>query len=110
MLQLRDVVCPANKFGDGEVKILIWLGPRNDWDDFAPYFEDDHFEAPEEVAASGLPAYELMAVVRKKNLKCEKENEYMEGFATDASIEEFTSLSSKDPVQTEDGYQEPTDG
>src|SRR5215469_15699748 len=57
------------EFGDGEVKVLIWLGPRNDWDEFGPYLEDDRFEAPEQVAASGLPAYELMAVVRKRNLR-----------------------------------------
>lgn len=96
------------EFGDGKVKVMIWLGPRNDWDDFAPYLEDDRFEAPEIVTASGLPEYELMVVIRKRNLKHGK---YMEGFATDASIEETASISptSKDPMQTEDGYQEPID-
>ena len=54
------------EFGDGKVKMLIWLGPRNDWDDFAPYFEGVHFEPPEEVKDSGLPAYEMMVVVRKR--------------------------------------------
>jgi len=100
------------EFGDGAVKVLIWLGPRNDWDDFAPYLEDDRFEAPEEVAASGLPAYELMAVVRKRNLRYEKTNEYMEGVVTDTSFEETASTSptSNDPVKTEDGHQEPIDG
>jgi hypothetical protein len=100
------------EFGDGKVKILMWLGPRNDWNDFAPYFEDDHFEAPEEVAASGLPTYELMAVVRKRNLKYEKKNEYIERVTTNGSVKETasTSLNSKDPVQTEDGYQALIDG
>ena len=95
------------EFGDGKVKILIWLGPRNDWNDFAPYFEDDHFEAPEEVTASELPAYELMVVIRKRSLKCEKGNEYIERVAINTSIEEMasTSITSKDPVQTEDGCQ-----
>jgi hypothetical protein len=78
------------EFGDGKVKVLIWLGPRNDWDDFAPYLEDDRFETPEEVTASGLPTYELMFVVRKRNLKYE--------------------IEAKDPAQTNDGYQEPIDG
>ena len=95
-----------HEFGDGKVKMLIWLGPRNDWNDFAPYLENDRFETPKEVTASGLPAYELMVIARKRNLKDEKVNEYMESVTTDSSIS--TSPTSKDPVQS--NHKEPVDG
>lgn len=53
-------------YSDGSVKRILWLGPKNDWPDFAPSFETSDFESPHEIADCGLPAYETMMVIQKK--------------------------------------------
>lgn len=53
-------------FGGGRVKSVLWLGPKNDWHDFAASFESPDFEAPHEAVDCGLPEYEVMMVINKK--------------------------------------------
>jgi len=53
-------------YGSDCVRTIIWLGPKNDWADFAPALESTAFESPQEITDCGLPAYETMMVVRKK--------------------------------------------
>ncbi|KAL4871290.1 hypothetical protein BDV12DRAFT_164551 [Aspergillus spectabilis] len=47
---------------DGEVEIILWLGPRADWADFEGCFEGFEVGFPEGV---GMTDFEMLAVVRR---------------------------------------------
>ncbi|KAK8246264.1 hypothetical protein HDK90DRAFT_6596 [Phyllosticta capitalensis] len=53
-------------YADGGVKIVVWLGPRLDWEDYEGCFNHDGFEPAEIIEDSGLVPYEMMAVARRK--------------------------------------------
>jgi len=56
----------VQRYGGDCVDIIIWLGPKSDWEDFAPAFQSAAFENPQEIMDCGLPAYETMVIVQKK--------------------------------------------
>lgn len=54
-----------HEYGEGSVKTIIWLGPANDWADFASSLDRPGFERPQELEDCGLPPYEKMVVIRR---------------------------------------------
>ncbi|KAK7531717.1 uncharacterized protein J3D65DRAFT_124626 [Phyllosticta citribraziliensis] len=51
---------------DGEVTVVVWLGPRLDWEDFQDCFKFPAFAPVEIIEDCGLAPYEMMAVTRRK--------------------------------------------
>ncbi|KAK7521257.1 uncharacterized protein IWZ02DRAFT_282871 [Phyllosticta citriasiana] len=51
---------------DGKVEIVIWLGPRLDWEDFQDCFKSPAFGPIGIVEDCGLAPYEMMAVTKRK--------------------------------------------
>lgn len=47
-------------------KTIIWLGPRNDWSDYAPVFELGHSYDTQLVEDCGVAGYEAMIIATKK--------------------------------------------
>jgi len=47
-------------------KTIIWLGPRNDWPDYAPVFERGQFHHLELLDNCGVAGYEVMVIATKK--------------------------------------------
>lgn len=56
----------VEEHGSESVQTILWLGPKNDWSDFAGLLQCPVLEPPEEIRECGLPEYETMIVVRKK--------------------------------------------
>ena len=48
------------------VRTIIWIGPTEDWTDFAPLFESTTFDVDQIAHNTGLGTYELMVVMTKK--------------------------------------------
>ncbi|PWY89704.1 hypothetical protein BO94DRAFT_534451 [Aspergillus sclerotioniger CBS 115572] len=53
-------------YGDGSVRLIVWLGPRADWADYEPCFRGSSFSVyfPDEEEV-GLMGYEMLAVMRR---------------------------------------------
>ncbi|KAJ5368541.1 uncharacterized protein N7496_008301 [Penicillium cataractarum] len=51
-------------YGEGDVEIIVWLGPKVDWGDYEPCFRSSMF-AELEVLEVGLAPYEIAVVARR---------------------------------------------
>lgn len=53
-------------FGQANVELAVFLGPKADWADFEDAFQAPGFASVEVIEDCGLVPYEMMAVVRKE--------------------------------------------
>ena len=56
------------RYGSGQVQIVVWIGPRNDLKDIEVGFNDVEW-AKEVVEEAGLKEYEMLVVWRKRSTK-----------------------------------------
>ncbi|TKA66504.1 hypothetical protein B0A49_09376 [Cryomyces minteri] len=54
-------------FGEGAVKMVIWLGPRADWPAFETVLRNAKFGTMDVVEDCGLTPYETLAVIKKSD-------------------------------------------
>jgi hypothetical protein len=52
-------------YGEGDVKIIVWLGPKVDWPDYEPCFRRSSFAELEVLEEDGLAPYEIAVVARR---------------------------------------------
>lgn len=48
------------------LRVILWLGPRNDWPDYAPIFERGKFLCLQLLEDCGVAGYEVMVLATKK--------------------------------------------
>ncbi|KAJ5584024.1 uncharacterized protein N7459_003824 [Penicillium hispanicum] len=53
-------------YGDQAVEMIVWLGPRVDWEDYEPCFRASPFSALSFLDNVGLAPYETMVVARNR--------------------------------------------
>lgn len=53
-------------YGDGNVKLILWLGPRADWVDYEPIFRESVFSDIIIPENAGLARFEILAIMKKK--------------------------------------------
>lgn len=53
----------------GRVPCILWMGPRVDWPDYRPVFEESDFSYLHEVADSGLAHYEMLVVAKQQKAR-----------------------------------------
>jgi len=53
-------------YASEDLKVVMWLGPRNDWPDYADVFEQYQMFHVQMIEDCGLAGYEIMAVAAKR--------------------------------------------
>lgn len=54
------------RFGNGAVYVIVWLGPKVDWVDYESCFRGSVFEEVEIPDNSGVAEFEMLVILRKK--------------------------------------------